>query len=169
MGIIYQAIKTPVGVLYLVEESKKLRGVIFAKNWQRYKKSLQFTEAVPLKGESPLLRRAGKQLNEYFEGKRKNFTIPIKLSGTDFQLKTWSSLSKIPFGKTRSYKQQAVSIRSPNAVRAVGSADGKNPVAIIVPCHRVIGSNGSLTGYAGGIRSKSFLLAHENKIKTLKK
>ena len=101
------------------------------------------------------------QLNEYFNGSRQIFDLPLEQSGTDFQLKVWQALLKIPFGQLASYRDIANEVASPKAVRAVGSANGKNPISIIVPCHRVIGSNGTLTGYAGGIERKQWLLQHE--------
>lgn len=101
------------------------------------------------------------QLDEYFRGERKNFDLKFDLGGTDFQKKVWNQLRKIPFGKTVSYLEVAQKINNPKAVRAVGQAIGKNPVAIIIPCHRVIGSNGKLTGYAGGMWRKEWLLKHE--------
>jgi methylated-DNA-[protein]-cysteine S-methyltransferase len=101
------------------------------------------------------------QLNEYFTGSRQVFDLTLAQSGTDFQLKVWQALLKIPFGQLASYRDIANEVASPKAVRAVGSANGKNPISIIVPCHRVIGSNGTLTGYAGGIERKQWLLQHE--------
>jgi methylated-DNA-[protein]-cysteine S-methyltransferase len=107
------------------------------------------------------LEVARRQLNEYFEGKRQEFDITLDLRGTPFQLEVWNALRGIPFGATASYRDLATDIRRPNAVRAVGAANGRNPVAIIVPCHRVIGADGSLTGYGGGLPRKQFLLNHE--------
>ncbi|MDX2465287.1 MAG: methylated-DNA--[protein]-cysteine S-methyltransferase [Porticoccus sp.] len=104
------------------------------------------------------------QLNEYFSGKRKSFSLPLDPKGTDFQKSIWSALVDIPFGKTVSYGDIANVINHSKAVRAVGAANGKNPISIIVPCHRVIGSNGKLTGYAWGLERKSWLLAHEELI-----
>jgi methylated-DNA-[protein]-cysteine S-methyltransferase len=109
----------------------------------------------------PLLKKCEKELTEYFAGKRKEFTVPLDLHGTDFQKKAWGALCAIPYGETRSYKQQAQKIKNVAAVRAVGAANGSNPVAIIVPCHRVIASNGHLHGYAGGLKIKQFLLQLE--------
>lgn len=103
------------------------------------------------------------ELTEYFEGKRKEFEVQIKLDGTDFQNKVWKKLLMIPFGKTRTYLEQTLALGDAKAIRAVASANGKNKHAIIVPCHRVIGSNGSLTGYAGGMWSKKWLLEFEQK------
>ena len=108
-----------------------------------------------------VLLNAEKQLNEYFSGKRKAFDLPLTPAGTDFQNKAWSALSKIPYGEVWSYGKQAVYLKSPNAQRAVGGANGKNPIPIIIPCHRVVGSTGKLTGFSGGIAMKIFLLKLE--------
>ncbi|MGI6342237.1 MAG: methylated-DNA--[protein]-cysteine S-methyltransferase [Bacteroidales bacterium] len=109
-----------------------------------------------------LTDEVAKQLNEYFEGKRKEFTVPIKLYGTNFQLKVWQALCDIPYGQTRSYKDVAIQIGNPKAARAVGMANNRNPIAIIVPCHRVIASDGKLGGYAAGLDVKRKLLKIEN-------
>lgn len=108
------------------------------------------------------LRQAVDQLNRYFAGEYIEFTCPLDLRGTPFQLKVWNALTRIPYGQTRTYMEIAQEIGHPSAVRAVGAANGANPVAIIVPCHRVIGSNGSLTGYGGGLPTKAWLLALES-------
>lgn len=107
---------------------------------------------------SELSNRAIEQVREFLDKKRKYFDLPIQMQGTDFQCKVWKALREIPFGETRSYKQIAERIGNPKAVRAVGMANNKNPIAIIVPCHRVIGSNGKLVGYAGGLQIKQMLL-----------
>jgi methylated-DNA-[protein]-cysteine S-methyltransferase len=104
---------------------------------------------------------AMRQVREYFEGKRHEFEIPLDMQGTPFQLQVWEELRRIPYGATISYGELAERLGNPAAVRAVGAANGRNPVSIIVPCHRVIGSNGSLTGYGGGLSRKQFLLKHE--------
>jgi methylated-DNA-[protein]-cysteine S-methyltransferase len=108
------------------------------------------------------LQEAVLQLNEYFEGKRTYFDIKINLKGTEFQQKVWKALVAIPFGKTRTYLEQSKLLGDVKAIRAVATANGKNPLWIVVPCHRVIGSDGSLTGYAGGLWRKKWLLEHEN-------
>ena len=105
------------------------------------------------------------QLNEYFEGKRNAFDLKLNPQGTFFQKKVWEELLNIPFNKTRTYLEQSKALGDVKAIRAVASANGKNPIWIIIPCHRVIGSDGSLTGYAGGIWRKKWLLAHENPVK----
>nr|WP_315223509.1 methylated-DNA--[protein]-cysteine S-methyltransferase [uncultured Flavobacterium sp.] len=109
-----------------------------------------------------ILKEAVLQLQEYFEGKRTNFNLKLNPKGTEFQQKVWKSLLEIPFGKTISYSDQTKKLGDLKAIRAVASANGKNPLWIVVPCHRVIGTNGSLTGYAGGLHRKKWLLEHEN-------
>ena len=101
--------------------------------------------------------------SEYFDGKRKIFDLPLKPEGTEFQLKDWNALREIPYGETRSYKDIAIAIGNPKACRAVGTANHNNPISIIIPCHRVIGSDGSLTGYGGGLDKKTYLLELEQK------
>jgi len=126
---------------------------------------VEFVPFHPLEGEQrdtdPVLRESVAQLRAYFTRKLRHFDLPLDLQGTPFQLRVWKALVKIPYGETRSYSQIAVAVNSPNAVRAVGAANGANPVAIIVPCHRVIGSDGKLTGYGGGLPLKKKLLELE--------
>ena len=112
-------------------------------------------------GETPLIKKAAAQLREYFDGKRKTFDLPLAPRGTEFQLTVWKALQAIPYGKTCSYGQLADRIGNPRACRAVGMANNRNPITIIIPCHRVIGSNGSLTGYAGGLDLKDKLIMLE--------
>jgi len=114
--------------------------------------------------ETDLLKRAGQQLKEYFEGTRLNFDLPLKMEGTEFQIKVWNALLQIPFGQTRSYKQIAEAVGNPLGSRAIGNANNKNKISIIVPCHRVIGANGKLVGYEGGLDIKEKLLNLEKKI-----
>ena len=113
--------------------------------------------------ETPLHVEVRRQLEEYLAGRRKNFDLPLALSGTDFQKRCWQALREIPYGETRSYGDIARAVGSPKAFRAVGMANHRNPIAIIVPCHRVIGSGGSLTGFGGGLDVKAFLLGLESK------
>lgn len=119
------------------------------------------------RGEDRVLAQARRELDLYFEAKLRVFTIPTAPEGTDFQKRVWAALAKIPYGVTRTYGQQAAAIGSPKAFRAVGLANGRNPVAIIIPCHRVIGADGSLTGFGGGMRRKQFLLDLEQGALTL--
>jgi methylated-DNA-[protein]-cysteine S-methyltransferase len=116
--------------------------------------------------ENDVIFEAKVQLQEYFDGNRIMFDVPLQLEGTDFQKKVWNLLMKIPFGKTVSYLDLAKMVGDANATRAVATANGKNPIAIIIPCHRVIGSDGSLTGYAGGLGNKQMLLSFESKIQS---
>lgn len=113
------------------------------------------------KVETPLIKKASKQLNEYLAGQRCDFDLPLQALGTEFQKKVWAELQKIPYGEVRSYKQLAIMAGNAKACRAVGMANNKNPLAIVVPCHRIIGSNGKLVGYAGGLNVKSALLELE--------
>ena len=149
-----RVIMTPIGRLTLVASSKGLQQVIFGA------KKLPAAKSVSIKA-SDHLTQTERQLREYFAGKRKKFSIKLDISGTEFQESVWYALNKISYGKTVSYAQQAKLVRKPKAFRAVGSANGKNPVAIILPCHRVIASNGTLGGYGGGLSIKRKLLALE--------
>lgn len=135
--------------LYLVATETHLINIQFT---QPQKALLQTTE---------LLSMATIQLDEYFQGKRTTFSLPFKLTGTPFQLAVWKELQNIPYGKTTSYKEITQKINKPKAYRAVGMANNKNPLPIIIPCHRVIGSNGKLIGYAGGLKLKNYLLELE--------
>lgn len=135
--------------LYLVATETHLINIQFT---QPQKALLQTTE---------LLFMATIQLDEYFQGKRTTFSLPFKLTGTPFQLAVWKELQNIPYGQTTSYKEIAQKINKPKAYRAVGMANNKNPLPIIIPCHRVIGSNGKLIGYAGGLKLKNYLLELE--------
>lgn len=129
--------------------------------------SLDFTNAsAPIQNsDNPLLLRLDKELHEYFDGKRKVFTLPLSPQGTPFQKQVWEILLTIPYGTTISYTQEAEHFGNPKAVRAVSSANGRNPIAILIPCHRVIASGGGLGGYSGGIDKKEFLLRLEKKEK----
>ena len=149
-----RVIATPIGKLTFVASSKGLQQVIFGA------KKLPATKSVSTKA-SDHLTQAERQLHEYFVGKRKKFSIKLDISGTEFQESVWYALNKISYGKTVSYAQQAKLVRKPKAFRAVGTANGKNPVAIILPCHRVIASNGTLGGYGGGLAIKRKILAIE--------
>lgn len=125
-------------------------------------KRIQTTLAMDFEeGAHPHLDLLEKQANEYFNGTRKDFDLPLQLVGTDFQKKVWNGLQQIPYGETRSYKKQSVFLGDVKAIRAVATANGQNGIAIIVPCHRVIGDNGSLVGYGGGLPKKKWLLEHE--------
>lgn len=147
---------TPIGKIGISENSVAITNVYFYDDANEYNEELI---------ETPLLKEAAKQLHEYFEGKRKNFNLPITFEGTDFQKSVWKALQDIPYGETRTYKEIAVEIGNEKACRAVGMANNKNPITIMVPCHRVIGTNGKLVGYAGGLKTKEYLLEIENKFR----
>lgn len=153
--MIYQKIiKTPIGDICILEENNKIIGLTLDN--EKYCYTEKNTE---------ILNETEKQLNEYFWGKRKKFNVPINPKGTEFQKQVWNELLKIPYGQTVTYKRIAQKIEKPNAARTVGMANHNNPIAIIVPCHRVVGSNSKLVGYAFGLERKQFLLDLENKFK----
>ena len=145
---------TPIGKICIAETDGKISHLIF----MHASLSDDYIEE-----ETALIKKAATQVFEYFDGKRKEFDLPLNPMGTDFQRSAWAALETIPYGETRSYKDIAVQIGNPKGVRAVGMANNRNPISIIIPCHRVIGSNGSLTGYGGGLDSKQFLLDMEIK------
>jgi methylated-DNA-[protein]-cysteine S-methyltransferase len=150
---------SPVGVLTLVAGETGLAAVLW-ENDDPKRVSLHPREESP---DHPVLLETERQLAEYFAGRLQHFDLPLEFHGTEFQKKVWAALTRIPFGETRTYAQIAVEIGSAAAVRAVGAANGRNPISIVAPCHRVIGSNGKLTGFAGGLEVKSFLLNLESR------
>ena len=152
--------KSPIGLLCINATDENIGAVLFVGDNKTADKSMD--NAV---SENLLIQDCIKQLHEYFDGKRKAFDLPIKQSGTVFQHKVWNALLKIEYSKTTSYRELSRAIGDVKATRAVGTSNGKNNISIIVPCHRVIGSNGSLTGYAGGLWRKQWLLEHEAKNK----
>lgn len=147
-------IKSKIGPLYLVASEKGLCRVL----WEDQKVPAISEDELGTSPTGMILQKTRNQLNEYFEGQRKAFDLKLDLQGTDFQMKVWQQLLKIPYGETRSYKDIAKVLKSPQACRAVGTANGKNPISLIVPCHRVINSGGGLGGYAGGLPTKTTLL-----------
>ena len=150
----YQHYKSPIGSLTLAGDEQALHALLLpGDNIQRL-----WPEATS--ADAPFIQ-VRQQLDEYFAGNRRHFDLPLALSGTAFQLQVWHALQRLDYGQTCSYQQLALAIDNPRAVRAVGRANGANPIAIIVPCHRVIGHGGALTGYAGGIERKQWLLRHE--------
>jgi len=142
--------ESPVGPLTLISNGVALTHCEFENPRYRFEQALR--------GEDTVIVNTRRQLDEYFEGKRRAFELALAPQGTPFQQRVWAALLAIPYGATRSYAQQAAAIGAPKAVRAVGLANGRNPIAIIIPCHRVIGANGSLTGYGGGMARKRLLL-----------
>jgi len=154
---LYKTIPSPVGQLILVARETRLAAIL----WENER--LNRVRLGPLEEDTqhPVLKETERQLLEYFAGQRRRFELELDFAGTDFQVRVWHALLTIPFGETRSYRDIAVQIGQPTAVRAVGAANGRNPISIIAPCHRVIGSSGSLTGFAGGLAAKQLLLSLE--------
>ena len=145
---------SPIGVLEIIGTEEAIRSIMFAER--------EVPLAVELREEVPqLLWDCYKQLDEYFQGTRSEFSFPISMAGTSFQKNVWNILETIPYGATTSYSAIAQTIGNEKAVRAVGNANGKNRLSIVIPCHRIVGANGSLTGYAGGLWRKEWLLQHE--------
>jgi methylated-DNA-[protein]-cysteine S-methyltransferase len=158
MDYYFKIIDSPVGKLKLFAGNEALVGIL----WEREKPNRTHIESSVEKIDHPILVETEKQLNEYFNGERKEFDIKLDFIGTDFQKQVWQALLTIPYGETRSYGQIAAQLNNPKSVRAVGAANGKNPISIIAPCHRVIGASGNLTGFAGGMENKELLLKLEN-------
>jgi AraC family transcriptional regulator of adaptative response/methylated-DNA-[protein]-cysteine methyltransferase len=128
-----------------------------------YKDLMRLLNTTLEDGENRHLKILEKQLTEYFDGRRKEFTVPLVTPGTDFQQDVWKELQNIRYGSTRSYQEQAIALNRPDSVRAIANANGMNRISIVIPCHRVIGSNGHLVGYGGGLKRKKWLLDHEKK------
>ena len=150
-------IASPVGELTLVASGEGLVAIL----WENDDPDRVRLRDLTVQPDHPILIEAGRQLGEYFAGERTVFDLPLDFRGTDFQKAVWEALLTIPFGETRSYADIARTIGRPSACRAVGAANGRNPISIVAPCHRVIGTNGSLTGFAGGLEAKRRLLAIE--------
>lgn len=145
---------TEIGKIGIAEDGEGITDVLFYQEANRNVSDF-------IEGSTPLLKEAALQLEEYFERQRQIFDLPLSLKGTEFQIATWKALYQIPYGETRSYKDIAIHIGRPKAYRAVGLANHCNPIGIIIPCHRVIGANGTLVGYGGGIDKKKYLLSLE--------
>jgi methylated-DNA-[protein]-cysteine S-methyltransferase len=150
-----QRMPSAVGTLTLVADDDHLREIHFPRERHPSRRP------PPREGDNALLREARRQLHAYFSGELREFDLPLDPAGTDFQREVWAALAKIPYGETWSYGRLAQRIGKPDAVRAVGAANGRNPIPIVLPCHRVIGADGSLTGFGGGLPTKQFLLRLE--------
>jgi methylated-DNA-[protein]-cysteine S-methyltransferase len=150
--------KTPVGRLTLIASDRGLAAIL----WENDDPQRVRLGPLAENKSHPVLLEAERQLRDYFAGRLRKFSVPLDPVGTDFQREVWRALATIPFGETRSYAEIARQIDRPKAVRAVGAANGKNPLSILVPCHRVIGANGKLTGFAGGLETKAALLKLES-------
>jgi len=153
---IYDTYDSPVGPLLLAADDDGLRLVEFHESRHRIRREADWRE-----GDHAVLRATRAQLGEYFAGRRRTFELPLAPRGTEFQRAVWHMLATIPFGSTISYAQLAAKVGKPSAMRAVGAANGRNPLPIVLPCHRVIGADGSLTGFGGGLPTKQFLLELE--------
>jgi methylated-DNA-[protein]-cysteine S-methyltransferase len=149
----FSYLESPIGIVEIISDGENLVSVNFVD--EKGKESVKGNR---------ITIAARKELGEYFKGKRKEFDLPVSFSGTEFQKKVWNALLEIPFGAVATYSDIANMIGNPKGVRAVGLANSKNPISIIVPCHRVIGKNGKLTGYAGGLDRKEWLIEHEAKV-----
>jgi len=164
MQINCKKIESPIGALNIAATEDGICWIDFAdkstadKRFQSFAKKLNASIS---QSNNSYINELETQLQEYFEGKRKEFTVKLFIEGAPFQKKVWAALQAIPYGSTRSYKEQSTAIGMPKAVRAVANANGRNPISIVIPCHRVIGSNGTLTGYGGGLWRKKFLLELE--------
>lgn len=157
MAYAYTLMPSPVGTLTLIASDQGLAAILWENDLPT---RVRLEPRIPIP-DHPILIQTKQQLKEYFAGQRSSFSLPLHFTGTDFQKKVWHALLTIPFGETRSYSQIAQQIGAPKAMRAVGAANGKNPISIIAPCHRVIGSTGKLTGFAGGLKAKAYLLGIE--------
>ncbi|MDE0497850.1 MAG: methylated-DNA--[protein]-cysteine S-methyltransferase [Acidimicrobiaceae bacterium] len=153
----HTTVDSPIGPLGLVATDEGLRVV----SWRGDETSVKLPDDMVEDPDHPILRQAAHELSEYFDGDRTSFDVPLDLRGTPFQEAAWRALGDIPYGSTRSYGEQAALVGRPRAVRAIGQANGRNPVPIVLPCHRVIGADGSLTGFGGGLDLKTQLLQHE--------
>lgn len=163
MALAFTHLDSPVGTLKLIASDQGIVAIL----WQNDRPTRVRLGEMIEDQDHPILRRLITQLNEYFSGRRTSFEIPLDLRGTPFQQEVWNALLAIPYGETRSYLDLARKLGNPNATRAVGAANGRNPISIVVPCHRVIGSSGKLTGFAGGLDIKERLLQLESGTKSL--
>ncbi|CAN7196761.1 methylated-DNA--[protein]-cysteine S-methyltransferase [Duganella sp. LjRoot269] len=157
MSYEYIWVDSPVGKLRIVTKGDALSAILWEMDRPNRVKLGPMTE----NKNSVVLAQIAEQLSEYFDGRRDTFDVKLDFNGTEFQKKVWAALLKIPFGETRTYGEIAEKIGLPTAVRAVGAANGRNPISIIAPCHRVIGATGAMTGFAGGLRAKEILLTVE--------
>lgn len=164
MTLCHARYDSPIGPLHMIADARHLLVLAFAANWP----ALERRHPRLTTAENAICVETRRQLDAYFAGTRRTFTLPLAPSGTAFERAAWDALRTIPYGMTASYREQAAKIGRPAASRAVGRANGQNPVSIILPCHRVIASSGALAGYAGGLAAKRFLLDHEQKIAATK-
>jgi len=159
MSLVFACLPSPVGLLKLVAGDAGLVAIL----WENDDPARVRLGAMTERPDHAVLAETSRQLGDYFAGKRQRFTVRLDFRGSDFQKQVWAALLAIPFGETRSYGEIAHQLGRPSASRAVGAANGRNPISIIAPCHRVVGANGALTGFAGGLAAKRFLLDHERR------
>ncbi|OZI54148.1 cysteine methyltransferase [Bordetella genomosp. 4] len=158
MSYAYKTIASPVGRLTLVAKDASLAAIL----WENDRPGRVRLGPMQENTQYPILLKTEQQLAEYFAGRRERFELPLDFVGTEFQKQVWAALLTIPYGQTRSYRDIATQIGRPKAVRAVGAANGRNPISIVAPCHRVVGASGALTGFAGGLPAKELLLGLEH-------
>ncbi len=156
----YDVMNSPVGELTIITSPKGLHAILWDNDLENTETEKSISELHKSNDEKTIIKTK-KQLSEYFAGKRKTFDLPLVIDGTDFQIQCWQQLLKIPYGKTVSYGEQAEKVGNKNKARAVGMANGLNPISIVIPCHRVIGGNGHLVGFGGGLDKKEYLLKLE--------
>ena len=160
----YKYIQTPLGKYLMAENGKGITFLAHVASELDPRNEKKIAAGEMVEAEIPLLLEGERQLQAYFNGKLQKFDLPLDAAGTPFQLKVWEALRQIPYGETRSYKDIAIAVENPKGVRAIGMANNRNPISIITPCHRVIGTSGKLVGYAGGLHLKEYLLNHETKV-----
>ncbi len=160
-GSCVRVITSPVGPLYLVAGDEALHAIIWECDLEKPVTAATIAALPRAPMRHKVLDATEAQLRDYFDGERQSFDLPLAPAGTDFQRAAWFALLDIPYGETTSYEAQAIRLGGREKVRAVGTANGMNPISIIMPCHRVVGKNGSLTGFGGGLKAKAFLLEHE--------
>lgn len=155
------SLKAPIGEVVVIASDRGVHNVMFDPD--ETPKGID-PDDITRRPSHPMVASALTQLREYFAGTRTEFDLPLDLQGTEFQVSAWKALAKVKYGQTATYARQAASIGRPTATRAIGAANGRNPVAIVLPCHRIVGSDGSLTGFAGGLGVKQWLLDHERSV-----
>ena len=165
MGVRRREVESPVGTLTLYADAQGLRRILFAD--EALDDADLLDQEIVDAPDDPMLAEAARQLDEYFDGRRDHFELPLHLEGNNFEREAWRALAAIPYGTTISYGEQAAYIGRPGAFRAVGGANGRNPLPIVLPCHRVVGADGSLVGFGGGLAVKQWLLDHERGVPQL--
>ncbi|MFT7599322.1 MAG: methylated-DNA-[protein]-cysteine S-methyltransferase [Acidimicrobiales bacterium] len=154
---------TPIGQLTLVAGDQGLRAILWSNDTDGSRERARVAWDGAIEGSLPILDRTIEQLDAYFNGSLRHFDVPLDPAGTEFQVQVWHALANVPYGETTTYGKQSADLGNPRAIRAVASANGRNPLSIILPCHRIIGADGSLTGFAAGLEAKAWLLDHEAK------